>query len=87
MAEVPPGRRSGAHRYLYDELVVSGRTKVIVQDSETNLIRPTVISIPVLSWYQYFNTGAKPLRIRAINTRLDLENLGLPLTHQGEIAD
>jgi len=22
MAEVPPGRRSGAHRYLYDELVL-----------------------------------------------------------------
>jgi hypothetical protein len=56
-----------------------------VEDSETNLSRSTVISIPVLSWYQY--TGAEPLRIRAINTRLALKNLGLSLTHQDEIAD
>ena len=89
MAEVPPGRRSGAHRHLYDEidLVVSGRGKVIVEDSEYEFDPLDVISIPVFSWHQYFNTGAEPLRILAINTRLALENLGLSLTHQGEIAD
>jgi hypothetical protein len=46
-----------------------------------------VISIPVFSWRPYFNTGAEPLRILAIDTHLALENLGLSLTHQGEIAD
>ena len=89
MAEVPPGRRSGAHRHLYDEidLVVSGRGKVIVEDSEYEFDPLDVISIPGFSWHQYFNTGAEPLRILAINTRLALENLGLSLTHQGEITD
>jgi len=46
-----------------------------------------LISIPVFSWHPYFSTGAEPLRILAINTRLALENLGLSLIHQGEIAD
>ena len=74
---------------LYDEidLVVSGRGKVIVEDSEYEFDPLDVISIPVFSWHQYFNTGAEPLRILAINTRLALENLGLSLTHQGEITD
>lgn len=51
MAEVPPGRRSGAHRHLYDEidLVVSGRGKVIVEDSEYEFDPLDVISIPVFS--------------------------------------
>lgn len=89
MAEIPPGKRSGAHRHLYDEidLVVSGRGKLIVADAEYEFDTLDVLSIPVFQWHQYFNTGTEPLRIVAINTRLALENLGLSLTHQGELAD
>src|SRR5262245_24181687 len=89
MAEIPPGKRSGAHRHLYDEidLIVGGRGKIIVADEEYNFDTLDVISIPVFQWHQYFNTGTEPLRVLAINTRLALDNLGLSLTHQGEHAD
>jgi mannose-6-phosphate isomerase-like protein (cupin superfamily) len=68
-------------------LVVSGRGKVIVEDREFEFDPLDVISIPVFAWHQYFNTGTEPVRILGINTRLALENLGLSLTHQGELAD
>ncbi len=89
MAEIPPGKRSGAHRHLYDEidLVVGGKGKVIVADEEYDFDTLDVLSIPVFQWHQYFNTGTEPLRIVAINTRLAMENLGLSLTHQGELAN
>jgi gentisate 1,2-dioxygenase len=89
MAEIPPGKRSGAHRHLYDEidLVVGGKGKVIVEDKEFDFDTLDVLSIPVFQWHQYFNTGTAPLRILGINTRLAMDNLGLSLTHQGEHAD
>src|SRR6266511_4128426 len=89
MAEIPAGKRSGAHRHLYDEinLIVGGKGKVIVEDKEYNFDTLDVLSIPVFQWHQYFNTGTEPLRILGINTRLAMDNLGLSLTHQGEHAD
>jgi len=89
MAEIPPGKRSGAHRHLYDEidLVVGGKGKVIVEDKEFNFDTLDVLAIPVFQWHQYFNTGSEPLRVLAINTRLAMDNLGLSLTQQGEQAD
>jgi gentisate 1,2-dioxygenase len=89
MAEIPPGKRSGAHRHLYDEidLVVGGEGKVIVEDREYSFDTLDVLSIPVFQWHQYFNTGSEPLRILGINTRIAMDNLGLSLTHQGEYAD
>jgi gentisate 1,2-dioxygenase len=89
MAEIPAGKRSGAHRHLYDEidLIVGGKGKVIVEDKEYDFDTLDVLSIPVFQWHQYFNTGTEPLRILGINTRLAMDNLGLSLTHQGEHAD
>jgi gentisate 1,2-dioxygenase len=89
MAEIPPGKRSGAHRHLYDEidLIVGGRGKVIVEDNEFEFDTLDVLAIPVFQWHQYFNTGNAPLRVLAINTRIAMDNLGLSLTHQGEKAD
>jgi gentisate 1,2-dioxygenase len=89
MAEIPPGKRSGAHRHLYDEidLIVGGKGKVIVEDKEFAFDTLDVLSIPVFQWHQYFNTGTEPLRVLAINTRLAMDNLGLSLTHQGEKAE
>ena len=89
MAEIPPGKRSGAHRHLYDEidLVVGGKGKVIVDDKEYAFDTLDVLAIPVFQWHQYFNTGTEPLRILGINTRIAMDNLGLSLTHQGEHAN
>ena len=89
VAEIPPGKRSGAHRHLYDEidLVEEGQGRIVVDDKEYEFSKGDVLSIPVFAWHQYFNTGSEPLRIVGISTRPALENLGLVLTHQGELAD
>jgi len=79
----------GAHRHLYDEidLVEKGQGRIVVDDKEYEFNTGDVLSIPVFAWHQYFNTGNEPLRIVGISTRPALENLGLVLTHQGELAD
>ena len=89
MAEIPPHKRSGAHRHLYDEIdcVLAGRGKAIVDDKEYEIERGDVLSIPVFAWHQYFNTGDEPLRILVPNDRPGMENLVLVLTQQGELAD
>ncbi len=89
VAEIPVGKRSGAHRHLYDEidLVEKGQGRIVVDDKEYEFNTGDVLSIPVFAWHQYFNTGNEPLRIVGISTRPALENLGLVLTHQGELAD
>ena len=89
VAEIPVGKRSGAHRHLYDEidLVEKGQGRIVVDDKEYEFNTGDVLSIPVFAWHQYFNTGSEPLRIVGISTRPALENLGLVLTHQGELAD
>lgn len=89
MAEIPAGKRSGAHRHLYDEIdfVVSGRGKAIINDQEYEIGPWDTLALPVWAWHQFFNTGEEPLRILSISTRLAMENLGLTLTHQGELAD
>ena len=89
LAEIPTGKRSGAHRHLYDEidLVQEGQGRIVVDDKEYEFSTGDVLSIPVFAWHQYFNTGNEPLRILGISTRPALENLGLVLTHQGELAD
>lgn len=89
MAEIPVGKRSGAHRHLYDEIdyVVAGRGKAIIDDQEYEFKTGDALAIPVFAWHQYFNIGDEPVRIIGISTRLAMENLGLVLTHQGELAD
>ena len=88
-AEIPVGKRSGAHRHLYDEYnyVISGHGKAIIDDKEYEFTQGDVLAIPVFAWHQYFNSGDEPLRVLGISTRPALENLGLVLTHQGELAD
>ncbi len=89
VAEIPPGKRSGAHRHLYDEIdyVLAGSGRCIVDDQSFEIKKGDTLAIPVFGWHQYFNTGDAPLRILAHSTRPMLENLGLVLTHQGEHAD
>src|SRR4029077_7819060 len=63
MAEIPPGKRSGAHRHLYDEidLIVGGKGKVLVEDRSVGFNTLDVLSIPVFQWPPYFSTGTEPL--------------------------
>ncbi|HVA25704.1 MAG TPA: cupin domain-containing protein [Chloroflexota bacterium] len=89
VADVPPGKHSGAHRHFYDEIdyVLAGSGKAIIDDLTFDIKKGDTLSIPVFAWHQYFNTGSEPLRILAHSTRPALENLGLSLTQQGELAD
>ncbi len=89
VAEIPPGRRSGAHRHLYDEIdyVIAGRGRAIVDDETYPLKRGDTLAMPVFAWHQFFNDGDQPLRILSHSTRPAMENLGLVLTQQGELAD
>jgi quercetin dioxygenase-like cupin family protein len=89
VAEIPPGKHSGAHRHLYDEIdyVLAGRGRCIIDDQTYSLKPGDTLAIPVFAWHQYFNDGDEPLRILAHSTRPAMENLGLDLTQQGELAN
>lgn len=88
VAEVEPGGHSGAHRHLYDEInfVMEGTGQCVIDDVTFDVKPGDTLAIPVLGWHQYFNTGERPLRILSHSTRPMLENLGLSLTQQGEMA-
>lgn len=89
LAEVAPGKHSGAHRHLYDEVdyVLAGHGEAIVEDRMYEITRGDALSIPVFAWHQYFCTGDEPLRILAHTSRPAMENLGYELTQQGEVAN
>lgn len=89
VGEVPQGKRSGAHRHLYDEVdyVLAGTGEVTVDDVTFRVKAGDTLAIPSYAWHQYFNTGDEPLRVLAFHTRMVLENLGLSLVQQGEVAD
>lgn len=89
VAEVPPGRRSGAHRHFYDEIdyVLAGRGRAVIADRTYEIKQGDALAIPTFAWHQYFNTGDEPLRFLVHSTRPLMENLGFSLTHQGEVSD
>ncbi len=89
MAEVPPGKHSGSHRHLYDEIdfVLQGRGKVIIDDKTYEVEAGDALAIPVFAWHQYFCAGDEPLRLLCHSTRPAMENLGLVLTQHGENAN
>jgi gentisate 1,2-dioxygenase len=89
VAEITPGKHSGAHRHLYDEIdyVVAGEGRVVVEDQTFDIEQGDTIAVPVFAWHQYFATGSKPLRILAHHTRPAMEALGLTLTQHGEISN
>jgi gentisate 1,2-dioxygenase len=89
VAEIPPGRHSGAHRHLYDEIdyVLAGQGRAIIDDQTYEIKKGDALAIPVFAWHQYFNDGDEPMRILAHSARPAMENLGLVLTQQGELAD
>jgi gentisate 1,2-dioxygenase len=89
IAEVPPGKHSGSHRHLYDEIdyILAGKGRVVIEDQTYHVKEGDTLAIPVFAWHQYFGEGDAPLRILAHNTRPAMENLGLVLTQHGEDAN
>lgn len=89
VGQVPPGKRSGAHRHLYEEVdyILAGRGECIVEDHTYKIKPGDALAIPVFAWHQYFCGGEEPLQILAHTSRPALENLGYELTQQGELAN
>jgi gentisate 1,2-dioxygenase len=89
MAEISPGKRSGAHRHMYEEVnyVLSGRGYSLIEDRRYDWGAGDVLCIPVFSWHQHFNTGGEPARFLVHHSRPLMENLGFMHVEQGEASD
>jgi gentisate 1,2-dioxygenase len=89
LAEISPGRRSGAHRHLYEEVnyIISGRGYSMIEDRRYDWSAGDVLCIPVFSWHQHFNTGDQPARFLVHHSRPLMENLGFMHVEQGEWSD
>jgi gentisate 1,2-dioxygenase len=89
LAEIHPGKRSGAHRHVYEEIdhVLSGDGFCIIEDKRYDWKKGDSFSIPVLAWHQHFNTGKETARVLVYTGRPLMENVGLAVTQQGEAAE
>ena len=89
VAEVPPGKRSGAHRHIYEETnyVMAGQGYSIIEDQRFDWKKGDTLCIPVFSWHQHFNTGKEPARFLVHHNRPYMENMGFLVAEHGEDAD
>jgi quercetin dioxygenase-like cupin family protein len=89
VAEVPPGKRSGAHRHLYEEtdFVLAGSGYAIVDDRRYDFKKGDSLIIPRFAWHQYFCTGDEPARFLVHTDRVAMESTGYLHTQQAEPAD
>lgn len=89
MAEIPPGKRSGAHRHIYEETeyVVAGEGYSIVEDHRFDWKPGDTLCIPVFAWHQHFNTGSETARFLVHHNRPYMRNMGFLMVEHGEDAD
>jgi gentisate 1,2-dioxygenase len=89
VAEIPPGKRSGAHRHIYEETdyVLSGQGESVIEDQVYRWKRGDTLCIPIFAWHQHFNTGSEPARFMVHSSRVAMENLGYSVLQQGEEAN
>jgi gentisate 1,2-dioxygenase len=89
LAEISSGKRSGAHRHLYEEVnyVIYGSGYTIIEDRRYDWSQGDVLCIPVFSWHQHFNTREIPARFLVHHNRPLMENLGFMHMEQGEWSD
>jgi gentisate 1,2-dioxygenase len=89
VAEIPPGKRSGAHRHVYEETnyVLSGQGYSIIEDRRYEWKKGDSLCIPLFGWHQHFNTGNEPARFLVHHDRPYMENLGFLMVQHGEDAN
>src|SRR5262245_40813848 len=88
-AEIPPGKRSGAHRHIYEETdhIIAGEGYSIIEDQKYEWKKGDTLVIPVFAWHQHFNTGREMARFLVHTNRPCMESTGYIHTQQGEPAD
>jgi len=86
LAEISPGKHSGAHRHLYEEVnyIVAGQGYSLIEDRRYDWAAGDVLCVPVFSWHQHFNTGDQPACFLVHHNRPLMENLGFMHVEQGE---
>lgn len=89
VAEVPAGKRSGAHRHVYEETnyVISGQGYSIIEDQRYEWKKGDSLCIPLFAWHQHFNTGKEPARFLVHHNRPYMQNMGFMMVQHGEDAD
>ncbi len=89
VAEIPSGKRSGAHRHAYEETnyVISGSGYSIIEDQRFDWKKSDSLCIPPFAWHQHFNTGVETTRFLIHHDRPYMENLGFLMVEHGEDAD
>ena len=89
VAEIPPGKRSGAHRHVYEETnyVLAGQGYSIIEDQRFDWKKGDSFCIPLFGWHQHFNTGKDPARFLVHHDRPYMENMGFLMVQHGEDAD
>jgi gentisate 1,2-dioxygenase len=88
-AEIPAGKKSGAHRHSYEETqyVLSGSGYIIIEDQRIEWKEGDTLCIPVFSWHQHFNTGKQTARFLVHHNRPYMQNMGFLVVEHGEDAD
>jgi len=89
LAEISPGKRSGAHRHMYEEVnyVISGQGYSVIEDRTYEWKTGDLFCIPVFSWHQHFNTGDATAQFLVHHNRPLMENLGFMHVEQGESSN
>lgn len=89
IAEVPSGKRSGAHRHIYEETnyIISGEGYSIIEDQRFEWKKGDTLCIPVFAWHQHFNTGREPARFLVHHNRPYMANMGFLMVEHGEDAN
>jgi gentisate 1,2-dioxygenase len=89
VAEIPPGKHSGAHRHIYEEVnyILAGSGYSIIEDHKYQWKKGDTLVIPIFGWHQHFNTGNENARFLVHTSRVAMENTGYVYTQQGEEAN
>jgi quercetin dioxygenase-like cupin family protein len=89
VAEIPPGKRSGAHRHMYEETeyIISGQGYSIIEDQRYEWKKGDTLCIPVFAWHQHFNNGSATARFLVHHNRPYMKNMGFLMAEHGEDAD
>lgn len=89
LAEIPAGKRSGAHRHVYEETnyVMAGQGYSYIEDRRFDWKKGDTLCIPVFAWHQHFNTGSETSRFLVHHNRPFMENMGFLMIEHGEDAN
>jgi mannose-6-phosphate isomerase-like protein (cupin superfamily) len=89
IAQIPPGKRSGAHRHIYEETnyVLEGEGYSIIDDRRFDWKKGDSLCIPLFAWHQHFNTGLDRARFLVHHNRPYMERMGFLVLEHGEDAN